>query len=121
MRYPVFIDGKNYSGAPPLLATPLLREQFLTRFVAEAAALRQAIFVPLGPQVGAAVEFAAKKARLDRNRVLAGLPHPSGANAERIAFFLGRKPRKALSPKVQPERLITARTELEAKIAKLCS
>lgn len=121
LRYPVFIDGKNYSGAPPLLATPLLREQFLTRFVAEAAALRQAIFVPLGPQVGAAVEFAAEKARLDRNRVLAGLPHPSGANAERIAFFLGRKPRKALSPKVQPERLITARTELEAKIAKLCS
>jgi hypothetical protein len=30
LRYPVFIDGKNYSGAPPLLATPLLREQFLT-------------------------------------------------------------------------------------------
>jgi len=104
-----------------LLATPLLREQFLTRFVAEAAALRHAIFVPLGPKVGGAVEFAAEKARLDRNRVLAGVPHPSGANAERIAFFLGRKARQALSPKVQPERLITARTELEAKIAKLAS
>jgi hypothetical protein len=119
LRYPVFIDGKNYSGAPRLLATPLLREQLLDRFVAEAAALRHAIFVPLGPQVGAAVEFAAEKAGLNRNRVLAGLPHPSGANAERIAFFLGRKARKALSPQVRPERLITARTELKAKIAKL--
>ena len=94
LRYPVFIDGKNYSGAPPLLATPLLREQFMTRFVAEAAALRHAIFVPLGPKVGDAVEFAAGKVGLDRNQVLAGVPHPSGANAERIAFFLGRKARQ---------------------------
>jgi hypothetical protein len=119
LRHPVFIDGKNYSGRPPLLDTPLLREQFMTRFVAEAAALRHAIFVPLGPKVGDAVECAAGKAGLDRNRVLAGLPHPSGANAERIAFFLGRKPRQALSTMVQPERLIRARVELEAKIAKL--
>jgi hypothetical protein len=29
--------------------------------------------------------------------VLVGLPHPSGANAERIAFFLGRKAQHALS------------------------
>jgi hypothetical protein len=121
LRYPVFIDGKNYSGAPPLLATPLLREQFMTRFVAEAAALRHAIFVPLGTKVGEAVELAAEKARLDRNRVLTGLPHPSGANAERIAFFLGRKERQALSPQVRPERLIAARTELKAKIAMLAA
>jgi hypothetical protein len=119
LRYPVFVDGKNYSGAPSMVSTPLLREQLMTRFAAEATTLRQAIFVPLGPKVGAAVEFAAGKARLDHNRVLAGVPHPSGANAERIAFFLGRKPRQALSSKVQPEQLITARTELEAKIAKL--
>ena len=57
----------------------------------------------------------AGKSRLDRNRVRAGVPHPSGTNAERIAFFLGRKPRQALSPNVQPERLIAARTESEAK------
>jgi hypothetical protein len=71
--------------------------------------------------VGEAVELAAEKARLDRNRVLTGLPHPSGANAERIAFFLGRKARQALSPQVRPERLIAARTELKAKIAMLAA
>ena len=77
--------------------------------------------VPLGPKVGDAVEFAAGKAGLDRNQVLAGVPHPSGANAERIAFFLGRKARQALSPKVRPERLIAVRTELKAKIAILAA
>jgi len=51
--------------------------------------------------------------------VLSGLPHPSGANAERIAFFLGRKPKEALSTKVRPEQVIAARTELKAKVAKL--
>src|SRR5205823_4949095 len=30
LRYPVFIDGKNYSGAPPLLATRLLPDLFMT-------------------------------------------------------------------------------------------
>jgi hypothetical protein len=116
LRFPVFIDGENYSGTPSMFSTPLLSEQ-LTGFVAQAATLRQAIFVPLGLTVSRAVEFVAERSGLDRNRVLVGLPHPSGANAERIAFFLGRKARYALSAKVAPERLIAARTELEAKIA----
>jgi hypothetical protein len=121
LRFPVFVDGKDYSSTPPLLTTPLLREQLMTGFAAQAATLRQAIFVPLGGTAGAAVEFVAEKAALDDKRVLAGLPHPSGANAERIAFFLGRKPREALSSKVEPERLIAKRTELKAKVAKLAS
>jgi hypothetical protein len=119
LRFPVFVDGENYSGTPSMFTTPLLREPLMTGFAAQAATLRQAIFVPLGPTVGRAVEFAAEKSRLDHNRVLVGLPHPSGANAERIAFFLGRKAQHALSAKVRPERLIAARAELEAKIAKL--
>ena len=53
--------------------------------------------------------------------MLTGLPHPSGANAQRSAFFLGRKERQALSPQVRPERLIAARTELKAKIAMLAA
>jgi hypothetical protein len=120
LRRPVFVDGENYSGSPPILSTPLLRHELITGFAADAANLRQAVFVPLGPVASDAVEFVAEAARLDPNRVLTGLPHPSGANAERIAFFLGRKPRSALSSKVQPERLIAARSELKTKVAKLC-
>jgi hypothetical protein len=92
-------DGHNYSGTPSMFSTPLLRKQ-LTGFAAQAATLRQAIFVPVGSKAGAAVEFAAGEIGLDRNRVLVGLPHPSGANNERIAFFLGRKARRALSAQV---------------------
>ncbi|MGU3499446.1 hypothetical protein [Mycobacterium sp. C31M] len=118
-RNPVFIDGKNYSGAPPVLTTPALRQQVESGFVPEVDRLRHSIFVPLGSEVGSVVEFAAAQTGLDRNRVLAGMPHPSGANAERVAFFLGRKPREMLSNRVEPERIIAARTALKRKVAKL--
>jgi hypothetical protein len=119
LRCPVFIDGKNYNGKPSMLTTPLLHERLMTGFAADAATLRKAVFVPLGPVVSEALEFVAEQAGIDPNRVLTGLPHPSGANAERIAFFLERKPQEALSTKVRPEQLIAARNELKAKVAKL--
>ncbi|MGE2832383.1 hypothetical protein [Mycobacterium sp. SMC-4] len=117
--FPVFVDGANYSGTPSMFTTPLLREQLTSGFLKQASELRQAVFVPLGPIVGRALEFAAERMDIDPNRVLTGLPHPSGANAERIAFFLGRKPQHMLSNKVRPERLITSRAELQRKVATL--
>jgi hypothetical protein len=119
LRYPVFINGANFSGAPSMISTPLLRKHLMKWFAAEVAALPNAIFVPLGPKVSEAVEAVARYAGLDSNRVLSGLPHPSGANSERIAFFLGRKRCEELSSKVEPERLIVARASLESKIAAL--
>jgi hypothetical protein len=53
--------------------------------------------------------------RLDRARILAGFPHPSGANSERIAYFLGRKPREMLSAKTNAAALDAARARLEAQ------
>lgn len=50
----------------------------------------------------------ARAGAVDPARVLAGLPHPSGANAERIAFFLGRKPRERLSGKVDADTILCA-------------
>ena len=44
------------------------------------------------------------------------IPHPSGANAERIAYFLGQKPRDRLSAKTDPTRIDAARASLEAKL-----
>jgi hypothetical protein len=121
LRWPVFVDGENYRGAPPIFSTRILREHVMAGFGADAPKIHHAIFVPLGRVASKAVELVAKDASLDRNRVLAGMPHPSGANAERISFFLGRKPREELSRKVRPEPLIAARAELKAKIAKLIS
>ena len=50
LRQPIFVDGKNYNGASPnMLTTPLLRQQMLDYFAPEAAALKDALFVPMGP------------------------------------------------------------------------
>src|ERR1700720_1628781 len=37
LRFPVFVDGENYSGTPSMFKTPLLREQLMTGFAAQAA------------------------------------------------------------------------------------
>lgn len=117
LRYPTFVEDANFSGVPSVLSTPMLRAHLMRWFAAEMTALPKAIYVPLGPRVAEAVEEAAQHIGLDRGRVLSGMPHPSGANGERIAFFLGRKPREILSRQVDPDRLIAARTTIEAKIA----
>jgi len=117
----VFVDGANYNGAPAPLLTALLREQLMKWFATELAVLPNAVFVPLGPVADEAINAVVQQAGFDRRRVLSGLPHPSGANAERIAFFLGRKHREDLSTKVDPEKLITARAGLVGKISALVS
>jgi hypothetical protein len=53
---------------------------------------------------------------IERARILAGLPHPSGANAERIAYFLGRKPRESLSRVTDPDALDAAKARLLAQV-----
>jgi len=50
---------------------------------------------------------------------LHGLPHPSGANAERIAYFLGRKDRSALSAKTDAARLDAINRDLKKRVASL--
>lgn len=117
LRYPVFLAGQNYSGAPSMLSTLVLRKHLMRWFGSEMAALPNAVFVPLGPRVAEAVEAVARHHGLSTARILSGLPHPSGANAERIAFFLGRRKREHLSAKVDAGRLLACRAALETKIA----
>jgi hypothetical protein len=117
LRYPVFLDGQNYSGAPSMISTPMLRKHLMQWLGSEMAALPKAVFVPLGPKVAEAVEAVAQHNGLSTARVLSGLPHPSGANAERIAFFLGRKKREHLSTKVDAPRLLACRASLETQVA----
>lgn len=119
LRYPVFVNGSNYSGAPDMLRTSFLRAQLNRWFVEEMKLLPNALYVPLGPKVGEALLAAAEDAGVDRDRVLAGLPHPSGASAERISYFLGRKRREDLSAKTNPDKLDLARTILCRKIQRL--
>lgn len=119
LRYPVFVAGENYSGAPSMLRVPMLRQQLETWLADEMRRLPNALFVPLGPKVGEALTYLAPKAGVGEHRVLAGLPHPSGASAERIAYFLGRKSRETLSVKTNADKLDAARIALRAQMQKI--
>lgn len=63
-----------------------------------------AVLLPLGPKVRHYLEKVVKGTNFE-NRLLPELPHPSGANAERIAYFLGRKSKETLSSRTNPEKL----------------
>jgi len=119
LRHPVFVGGKNYNGNPDLLRTPALRRIVENHMAAEVRSLPQAIWLPLGPKPAAALAHLAGLGLLDRNRILDGLPHPSGQNGERVAYFLGRKPRAALSSKTLPGPIDEAREQLVARVSRL--
>jgi hypothetical protein len=120
LRQPVFVDDRNYNGASPnMLTTPLLQQQMLDYFAPEAAALGDAVFVPMGPKVALALQWLARRGVIDEGRILHGLPHPSGANAERIAYFLGRKDKAALSSRTNGDQIDADRVRLLARMAAL--
>lgn len=119
LRYPVFVSGANYNGTPDMLRTPMLREMIDGCLASEARLLPDALWLPLGPRPTAAIRYLIAQGALRANQVLEGLPHPSGANAERISYFLGRKARALLSSKTHPDKLDQARTALIAQVGQL--
>lgn len=115
LRNPVFLRGGNYNGTPSMMTTPFLRAQLLDHFGQDVKNWGDAVFVPLGHRTAEALEFLAGEGLIARSRILDGLPHPSGANSERIAYFLGRKSRAALSTRTDPEKLDRNRERLCTK------
>lgn len=116
LRYPVYLNGQNYSGTPNPLSQPMLRRMIENYLAEEADRLRSAMWVPLGQHAEAALLHLSSSGRLPRANILAGLPHPSGANSERIAYFLGRKDRASLSAKTNAARLDDAKRQLMAQV-----
>lgn len=119
LRNPVFLKGENYNGTPSMTKSAFLQKQMTTYFAEDIATLPSAVFVPLGDKVAEALHFLSEKGLIDRSRILDGLPHPSGANAERIAYFMGRKSRNDLSAKTNPDKLDEARRQLQARVTAL--
>ena len=116
LRHPVFVDGKNYSGTPAMPRHAFLREQVMRYFAHEAALLPDALYIPMGASVSEGLDWLASQGIVRADRILHGLPHPSGANAERVAYFLGRKERAALSGKTNGAQLDAARSALVAQM-----
>jgi len=118
LRYPVFKALKNYSGTPSMVSKPILRKQIENYLLPELVQLSSStLIVPLGPKVEKALSLAVKTGSVSREQVLSGLPHPSGANAERIAYFLGEKPADKLSAKTNPIKIDAAKEKVIAKVA----
>lgn len=118
LRYPVTLKGKNYGGSPSITATRYTRDE-LHWVSDEVRTLSSAIFVPLGPAATDALGEVGRASGIPEERFLNGLPHPSGANAERIAYFCGRKARELLSAKTDPARLDAARVRLIEQVNRL--
>lgn len=119
LRNAVFVDGKNYNGTPDMTRHPVVRQQLLAHFGEDCKIRSKAVFIPLGDKVEKALRFIAEQGLLDRNQIIGGLPHPSGANAERIAYFLGRKSRSALSVKTNADKLDQAREMMKQQVQAL--
>lgn len=116
LKYPVFAAGKNYNGTPDPLKNPFLAQYVRQHFAKDAQSLPNAVFVPLGDKVASALQQLAAEGYLDASRILNQMPHPSGANGERIAYFLGRKEKSALSKKTDSEKIEVARASLIAQV-----
>jgi hypothetical protein len=119
LRYPVFVNGLNWSGQPDMVRNSNLRSWLETYTGSELALLKGALIVPLGPKVTAAMMHLAKLGMVENSHVLSGMPHPSGANSERISYFLRDKPAHLCSTKTNPATLDTARAALMDRIASL--
>lgn len=117
LPFPVFADGKNYNGKPDMLRSPLLQRFLKDHFAPLARSLSGAVFVPVGQEPVKALRWLQEHGDLAEVRLLEGLPHPSGANAERIAYFLGRKAAATLSPKTNARKLDAAKATLMQAVA----
>lgn len=118
LRHPVFIKNNNYSGTTPnILNNRLLFDLMNSYFIKEIKLLQNAIYIPLGSSVEMIFKnYIIKNNLLPEKQVLFGIPHPSGANNERIAYFLNKKNKSELSKKTNADKIDIAKTEILNKL-----
>jgi len=92
LRYPVFVEGNNYTGhRPQLLNHPLLKRYVDEDFCAEMEMIPNAFIIPMGKAVSAALEYLVTQGAISGDRCCFGFPHPSGANAHRKDQFKAQR------------------------------
>lgn len=109
LKYPVFVNGANYNGTPNMIKHEILSRYLVESLGQEVKALKDALFVPLGPKPSAALEYLANKGLVSRERILTGFLHPSAASQERVNYFLGKKPKSQLSTKTNAKLIDDAK------------
>lgn len=86
--YSVFVKGKNYTGhTPKLLKNEMLMSYVYQYFLDDYTSLKQSkevILIPLGKAVEEVLLHLAEEGKIEREQILTGFPHPSGANVNRL-------------------------------------
>jgi hypothetical protein len=96
VRYPVFVDNRNYTGSkPPLATTAVLVDYVETLLASELMLTPDSVVLPLGKSVESALRHLIAVGNLEEDRCLFGFPHPSGANAHRVRQFEANQERLA--------------------------
>lgn len=121
LRYPTFRQAKkrNYGGSPMIRTTDVLRNELERWLVEEMRALSGAAWFVLGDPAADAAPLAARIAGLDPDRLIVGLPHPSGENRERIDYFLGRGRPEGPSDRTDAAKVDAARERILGQMARL--
>lgn len=102
--HPIFVDDKGLNSVGKLLErSTLMRESIINGFAEEAAVLSDAVIFPLGRAAASCCRWLVENGKLDADRVLAGLQHPSPANRARILYFCGKKTREEMRGANKPE------------------
>src|SRR5208337_1074706 len=94
IRYPVFVNGKNYTGSrPDILKSYLLRKYISEVLAKELQIVDSALIIPLGKSAASeALQYLVNIELINPGRCLFNFPHPSGANGWRKKQFEQMKP-----------------------------
>lgn len=88
VRYPVFVNDRNYTGhSPALLRSPLLLRYVQEVLLPELVSVKDALIVPLGKSVSEVLHLFIASGALDERHCLIGFPHPSGGNGHRVRQY----------------------------------
>lgn len=84
LRYPVFVNKKNYTGSnPSMLKHPLLLQMIHELLVPELNKVKKAVIIPAGKAVSEVLRFLVREGKIHNRTILFDFPHPSGANGHR--------------------------------------
>jgi hypothetical protein len=91
LRYPVFVNDKDYRGAPDMMKHPLIKKHLLDYFVSEVIELNNAVFLGLGPMVQNVLDRLVINGVIEKDRIIGGMLHPSGNNTYRVNYLVGSR------------------------------
>lgn len=98
VRYPVLVWKEtnrkwvNYTGHSPKLLKWTTSQRYIEHLLAsELQQIPDALIIPRGKAVDAALQHLSEMGVIDARRCLFGFPHASGANGHRVKFFNERR------------------------------